>query len=210
MSDEIEVPPALFTPAETPSLPAALVMSTPFTSVLYPTQLKPAPIIGRAGELRGFYANNRWKPKWSRFMYPRGAGNGHGGVDIFAPHGTPIVAMTDGEAEHRTSPDNMGTRVHLRFTFAGIDYRFILGHLDRFEGAERSVAKGTVVGYAGCTGNAAGSQPCLVPNACGKFSTHLHLQLKRDADGKLLDPLKALGWTLDYYDDERDVLCQDV
>ena len=200
----------MFTPAETPILPTGLVTVTPFTNVIYPTQLAAPAILGKAGELRGFYANDRWKPKWSGFMYARSTTRKHGGVDIFAPRNTPIVAMIDGEAEHRTTPDDMGTRVHLKFRFAGVDYRFILGHLDRFEGGERSVTKGTVVGYAGCSGNAAGAQPCVTPNACGKFSTHLHLQLKRDADGKLLDPLKALSWSLAYDDDLRDVACRDA
>jgi murein DD-endopeptidase MepM/ murein hydrolase activator NlpD len=207
MSEEIEAPAAMFTPAETPILPAAIVTITPFQSAFYPTQLGGTPILGRAGELRGFYANNRWRPKWSGFQYPRSATNFHGGVDIYAPRGTPIVAMIDSEVEQRTNANDMGQRVHLRFDFAGVDYRFILGHLDRFEGGPRSVTKGTVVGYAGCTGNAAGAQPCLSPNACGKYSTHLHLQLIRDADGRKLDPLKALNWKLAYDDDHRDILC---
>ncbi|MDR6670222.1 M23 family metallopeptidase [Rhizobium sp. 1399] len=210
MGEDIEVPNAMFTPAETPILPAGLVTTTPFTTALYPVQLEGAAVLGRAGELRGFYANNRWKPKWSGFMFPRTPVNSHGGVDIFAPHGTPIVAMTDGEVEQRTTANDMGLRVHLRFTFAGVAYRFILGHLDRFDGGPQSVSKGTIVGYAGCTGNAAGAQPCLTPNLCGKYSTHLHLQLKRDADGKLLDPLRALGWALSYDDDDRDVPCDEA
>lgn len=210
MSDEVDLPPGMFTPAGTPQLPAAMMTATPFTSALYPTQMGGPPVIGRAGELRGFYAANRWKPKWSRFKYPRTPGTLHGGVDIFAPRGTPIVAMVAGDVEHRADGDPMGTRVHLRFTYSGVAYRFILGHLDHFDGAERSVVQGTVVGYAGCTGNAGGAQPCLTANACGKYSTHLHLQLKRDTDGLLLDPLQALGWRLAYDDDERDTLCQNL
>lgn len=208
MDDDIEAPPARFTPADTPVLPVALVTTTPFTSALYPTQLENPPVLGRAGELRGFYANNRWVPKYSRFMFPRPTGKLHGGVDIYAPKGTALVAMVAGEAEQRSGANGMGKRVHLRFSRAGVAYRFILGHLDRFEGGERSVAKGDVIGYAGCTGNAASGQPCLASNRCGKYSTHLHLQLMRDADQKLLDPLKALQWTLAYKDDDRDVPCE--
>lgn len=207
MADEIELDPALFTPAETPILPSGLVTPGPFTNALYPTQLDTAPVLGLAGELRGFYANDRWNPKQSRFAYSRKPGKLHGGVDIYAPSGTPIVAMVAGEIKQLTSPDDLGKRVHLRFVHAGVGYRFMIGHLDSFNGGEQSVSKGAIIGYAGCTGNAAGNQPCLTPNTCGKFSTHVHIQLVRDADNKRLDPLKALNWVLAYADDERDVHC---
>lgn len=210
MSEEIEAPRAMFTPAATPILPAVRVTTTPFQSAFYPTQMGGTPVLGLAGELRGFYAADKWKPKWSGFQYPRTAANLHGGVDIYAPRGTPIVAMIDGDVDQKSTPNDMGLRVHLRFVFAGVAYRFILGHLDRFEGGPRSVPKGAVVGYAGCTGNAAGNQPCLAANACGKYSTHLHLQLIRDADNHKLDPLKALGWQLAYDDDLRDILCGEM
>ncbi|MES2755670.1 MAG: M23 family metallopeptidase [Pseudomonadota bacterium] len=210
MTDMIDVPPAMFSPRDTPILPAVSVTTTPFTTALYPTQLGGVPVLGHAGELRGCYANDRWKPKWSGFKFPRSPPKEHGGVDIYAPRNTPIVAMIAAELEQVSDANEMGKRVHLKFRHAGIAYRFILGHLDRFEGAERSVSKGAVVGYAGCTGNAAGNQPCLVPNACGKYSTHLHLQLQRDIDGMKLDPLRALGWRLDYDTDLRDVLCSQI
>jgi murein DD-endopeptidase MepM/ murein hydrolase activator NlpD len=212
MLDEIDVPPNMFTPSETPILPAGMVTTTPFETPFYPTQWAANPTLGLAGELRGSYANNHWNPKWSSFMYERTPSNKHGGVDIYAPRGTPIVAIVSGEVEHRKATDGnkMGNRVHLRFKHANVAYRFILGHLDRFAGAEGSFVKGTVLGYAGCSGNAADSQPCLTPNVCGKYSTHLHLQLARDADSMKLDPLKALGWKLDYAEDLRDVLCHQV
>lgn len=210
MTDQIDWPPGMFTPAETPILPAQQVTPTPFTMPIYPTQLAAPPVLGLAGEQRGFYAENKWVPKWSGFMFPRPTGVNHGGVDIFAPRGTPLVAMVDGAVEQVSSESAMGLRVHLAFKFGGVAYRFILGHLDSFEGGPRSLTKGTVIGYAGCTGNAAGSQPCLTPNVCGKFSTHLHLQLMRDVDQKKLDPLKALRWKLAYDDDDREVLCHEA
>lgn len=210
MADQTDMELALFTPADTPVLPSHLVTTTPFTSAFYPTQVESTPTLGLAGELRGFYASDRWRPKFSRFMFERQPGYFHGGVDIFAPRSTPLVAMIAGECDQLTNSDPMGKRVHLRFTYAGVKYRFILGHLDRFEGAPRSVNKGDVVGYAGCSGNAGGSQPCLSPNRCGKYSTHLHLQMMRDSDLQRLDPLKALQWNLFYGDDERDILCDEL
>lgn len=212
MSDAIEYPNGLFTPADTPILPGAMVTLGPFTDVVYPTQIDAAPVLGLAGEQRGFYGGNRWRPAWSAYRHPRGGGNAHGGVDIYAPRGTRIVAMVDGDVTQISAADGngMGNRVHLAFSAFGVRYKFVVGHLDRFEGGPMTATKGTVIGYAGCTGNAASGQPCLAPNSCGTYSTHIHLQLHRIADNRLLDPLRALGWTLRYHDDTRDVTCSSV
>ncbi|MBC2662833.1 hypothetical protein H7F50_13830 [Novosphingobium flavum] len=144
MTDQIDWPLGMFTSAETPILPAQQVTPTPFISPIYPTQLGVPPVFGLAGEQRGFYAGNKWVPKWCGFMFPRPTGVNHGGVDIFAPRGTPLVAMIDGAVEQVSSENAMGLRAHLTFKFAGVAYRFILGHLDRFEGGPRSVTKGIV------------------------------------------------------------------
>jgi murein DD-endopeptidase MepM/ murein hydrolase activator NlpD len=211
MTDATEYPTGLFTPAETPRLPASAVTTTPFTGALYPTQLEPLATVGLAGEQRGFYGGNRWRPSWSAYGHPRGTKR-HGGVDIYAPRGTPIVAMVDGEVTQRPESDGngMGNRVHLAFVAFGVAYKFIIGHLESFAGGAASVRKGTVIGYSGCTGNADNGQPCSTANNCGKYSTHIHLQLHRVADNRVLDPLLALGWALKYQDDARDVLCSEV
>ena len=56
MSDAIEYPAGLFTPAETPILPSHQVTPTPFTSGHYPIQIEGAPELGLAGEQRGFFS----------------------------------------------------------------------------------------------------------------------------------------------------------
>ena len=212
MTEDIDYDRAMFSPVGPPRLPSDKVTTTPFRDAFYPTQLGNAAQLGLGGELRGFYASNTWKPSWSRYGFPRPDGN-HGGVDIYAPRGEPIVAIVDGEVEFRPASDNnaMGNRAHLMFRASGGSWRFVFGHLDRFEGAARSVRRGDVLGYAGCTGNAAGSQPCLTPNRCGKFSTHLHLQLMRDGvNPPLYDPLAALGWKLRYDDIDGVTNCEDA
>lgn len=212
MIEATEYPQTLFTPAETPILPATMVTATPFVTALYPTQLEPTATLGLAGEQRGFYGEKAWKPAWSAYGHLRTGTRGHGGVDIYAPKGTAIVAMVSGDVSHVPASDrnDMGNRVHLTFEVFGVAYKFVIGHLDAFAGKPGSVIKGTVIGYAGCTGNASVNEPCLSPNMCGKYSTHIHLQLHRIADNHLMDPMKALGWKLKYQDDLREKPCSEV
>ena len=91
-----------------------------------------------------------------------------------------------------------------------LSWKFIYGHLQRFSGMNRSVKKGEVIGFPGCTGNAGGAQPCSAANSCGKFSTHVHFMLVRDADGMRFNPAEALSWKLRYQNDNRDVACDQV
>jgi murein DD-endopeptidase MepM/ murein hydrolase activator NlpD len=215
MSETVD--PALFSPAETPILPIASVAPSLFVPQIpgvmwYPTQFE-AFDPNFVGELRGFYAHNRWRPIQSRYQGPR-PGNPHGGVDIYAPLNTPIVAPISGEMSIPSNSDALGTRVHIQFTFGGVVWKFMLGHFSSIIGGPRSVTKGEIVGYAGCTGNAVGTpeqpQPCLVPNSCGKRSTHVHLALRREIDSKWMNPSLALSWNLRYGNDTRDILCQNL
>jgi peptidoglycan LD-endopeptidase LytH len=84
----------------------------------------------------------------------------HEGVDIFAPRGTPVVAVTNGVA----SPDTNGLGgnvVWLRTGRLG-GTRYYYAHLDRWAiGGTTRVEEGDLLGYVGNTGNARGTSPHL-------------------------------------------------
>lgn len=109
----------------------------------------------------------------SFFGAPRNAGSRvHEGIDIFAPRGTPVVAVADGTA--RTSSNRLGGNVvWLHEGRAG--RRYYYAHLDRTAiDGQASVRAGDVLGYVGTTGNAEGGAP------------HLHFGLYA---GRAIDPL---------------------
>lgn len=112
----------------------------------------------------------------SRFGAVRDAGRReHEGIDIFAPRGTPVVAVVAGIAQASTN-DLGGNVVWLHEPRAG--RTFYYAHLDRwaFDGT-MTAAVGTVIGYVGNTGNARTTAP------------HLHFGLYA---GGPLDPLPYL------------------
>ena len=185
-----------------------------------PAQLDPGGNLSfAAGELRGMYSQTQngniiatqWKPKQSKFGSMRN-GKSHNGVDIYAPVGTAIIAVHDGSLQCKadTSTEGLGNRAWLTFVAGGVKYKVIYGHLSRFEGTDRPVRKGEVIGYAGCSGNADYAKDCNMPGKCGVTSAHVHLMLKNDTANIDLDPITAFGWKLRYYDDERDVPCQQL
>lgn len=190
------------------------IRASPFKDP-YPVQ-KPggSPSAGYAGELRGYYrrsdGNDRWKPSWSRFGHPRN-GATHRGDDIYARVGTPVVAITDGYAMLYPDPapgDDLGIKVGI--TFKGSDnkkYDVLYGHLSSVVGVSRSVKKGDLIGYSGCTGNA-DDNACAVPNRCNGYSSHLHIAARESVSGAAyVDPSALFGWQLDYAQDTRDVPC---
>jgi murein DD-endopeptidase MepM/ murein hydrolase activator NlpD len=87
-------------------------------------------------------------PRWVDGRY-----HAHMGNDISAPYGTPIVAPFDGRAV--SSPNGLGGLAVKVYGAAGYVYN---AHLSRY-GTLGSVDAGTVVGYVGTTGNAAGGAP---------------------------------------------------
>lgn len=169
-----------------------------------------------AGELRGAFGD-RWKPAKSLFGAVRQTNLGqrrHNGVDIYAPSillpaATQVVASVKGKLTFKSGNDNnaLGSRAWISFPFEGKMYRFIYGHLLAFNGQERVVSPGELIGYSGCTGNANDDGLCAGKNKCGLDTGHVHLMLVNDSEEKFVDPLPALGWKLRYQQDARDVDC---
>lgn len=86
--------------------------------------------------------------------FPRSGGRFHEGNDLFAARGTPVVAVVGGSATQKTG--RIGGHQVTLLGDDGTTYHYT--HLDRFGTAGR-VGAGTVIGYVGSSGNAAGSSP---------------------------------------------------
>jgi murein DD-endopeptidase MepM/ murein hydrolase activator NlpD len=204
-SDAIEVDPSEISSAA-PAL--ADVLTSPFVSGAYPSQNNTF-IPGYAGEYRGTYGD-QWKPSYSFFGAPRPNGKTHGGIDIYCPVGTPLVAVVDGELTQVSKDDKnaMGNRVWITFSQDGQQWTLVYGHLSSFDGAPRSVTKGDTIGASGCTGDADYDGTCTGQNRCGMSSSHVHLQLVSVADGTKVDAAQSFGWNIRYQDDNRVVPCE--
>lgn len=97
------------------------------------------------------------------WLAPRSGGRLHKGVDMFAAHGTPVIAPVAGIAEQSNS-----TLGGLGFRLWGDDGNYYYGaHLASFGPAWGRVEAGTVLGYVGTTGNARATAPHL------HFEVHL-------------------------------------
>ena len=97
------------------------------------------------------------------YGYVKPSGAMHGGIDVFAPRGTPVLAPVSGMVT--PMPNNLGGNAEV---LQGDDgNRYYLAHLDRY-GATGRVAAGQAIGYVGNTGDAATT------------STHLHLEIRLD------------------------------
>jgi len=88
---------------------------------------------------------------------PRSGGRTHQGTDMFATTGTPLVAVVNGVIRHDLD-DLGGIGVWLDGS-DGVSYYY--AHLSRWEGDDRVVARGEIIGYVGDTGNAKGGAPHL-------------------------------------------------
>jgi peptidoglycan LD-endopeptidase LytH len=92
---------------------------------------------------------------------PRPGGRAHQGNDILSPRGTPVVANVAGTMQQH--PNGLGG---LAYFLEGDDgHEYYGAHLDSFSGASGHVPIGTVIGYVGNTGDAAGGP------------THLHFEI---------------------------------
>lgn len=115
-------------------------------------------VVGGAGFLCPVAGPTSFTDTWGA---PRSGGRRHRGVDMFAARGTPVVAPVAGVASHYH--DRLGG---LSFRLFGDDGHYYYGtHLAAYGPATGHVPAGTVLGYVGDTGNAAGT------------GTHLHFEI---------------------------------
>ena len=93
---------------------------------------------------------------------PRGSSRQHEALDIMAPVGTPVLAVSDGRVEKLFTSDQGGLTIY-QFEPSG-RYAYYYAHLQRYapglaEG--KALRRGDVIGYVGSTGNADPAAPHL-------------------------------------------------
>jgi LysM repeat protein len=131
----------------------------------------PAGGTGGGGSIRCPVVGARFMNDWG---FPRSGGRFHEGNDLFASRGTPVRATVSGTVAQTVGVLG-GNQVKL-FGDDGVSYYYT--HLDRF-GSKGRVSAGTVVGYVGSTGNAAGGPP------------HVHFEV-HPAGGAAVNPYPRL------------------
>jgi murein DD-endopeptidase MepM/ murein hydrolase activator NlpD len=102
-----------------------------------------------------------------------GGSDGHRGIDIAAPKGTPVRAAADGRIAEVGRAGGYGRIVRIRHSR---DVETAYAHLSRFARTVevgRPVRQGEVIGYVGASGQASGP--------------HLHFEVSRF--GRQIDPL---------------------
>jgi len=108
------------------------------------------------------------------------AGHSHQGQDVFAPPGTPLVAVRDGVVVETGDDGGRGNYVALYSPLAHQTYVYL--HMDEPSRVRpgRRVRAGRRLGGVGCTGSC--------------FGDHLHFEVRRGrgAQGKPIDPLPLL------------------
>ncbi len=112
----------------------------------------------------------------SVFGDARGGRRSHQGIDIKAPRGTPVVAVTDGFVERLKEGGSGGRQLYLR---DGTGRLFDYAHLDDWSVEEfDAVRAGEPLGTVGDTGNARGTTP------------HLHFEVLLGKDREAVDPIR--------------------
>jgi murein DD-endopeptidase MepM/ murein hydrolase activator NlpD len=124
--------------------------------------------------LRVFPVDPAGKPTFGDDYGAMRGARSHGGIDIFAPEGTPVLAVDDGRVRYDENKLG-GHTAYLTATDGAVYY---YAHLSRYEGEARPVQAGDVIAYVGHTGNAATTPP------------HCHFQERQG--GSSVDPFPDL------------------
>jgi murein DD-endopeptidase MepM/ murein hydrolase activator NlpD len=103
----------------------------------------------------------------------RPGGKVHTGVDLATASGTPVLAVVDGLVRHEVG----GAGGNAAWLVGTDQVSYYYAHFSRYEGGDRVVTAGTVIGYVGMTGNATGP--------------HLHFEM-HPAAGIAVDPYPLL------------------
>jgi len=105
-----------------------------------------------------------------------GGPTGHPGIDMFVPIGTTAVAVKAGSVHFAPNEGAGGNAAYLDAVDGNTYY---YAHFSQFVGADRTVAKGEVIGLTGMTGNAT--------------APHLHFEVRLgDVNGPTTDPYPTL------------------
>jgi peptidoglycan LD-endopeptidase LytH len=112
------------------------------------------------------------------FGAPRSSGRRHQGNDLFAPAGTPLVAVTDGTVFFQGDP--LGGNAAYVEGHDGNTYYY--AHLRDYVGGARSVSAGELIGHLGNTGDASDAPP------------QLHFEIRPGSpNGRAIDPYPTLA-----------------
>lgn len=93
---------------------------------------------------------------------PRSGGRSHKGVDMMAPFGAPLYAVTSGSIGYRAG----GLAGKAAWLHGSDGNLYFYAHLQDYVGGSRQVSQGELIGTNGNTGNASGGSP------------HLHFEIK--------------------------------
>lgn len=143
---------------------------------------KPATSGGGAGQIVNGPVVNGFRCPVSGAAYTDdfGGARQHGGIDMFVPIGTPLVATKSGSVSYVPFEGAGGNTAYLNGSDGNT---YFYAHLSSFAGGARSVSQGEILGYSGMTGNAG--------------APHLHFEIRVGGpNGGKINPyptLKAAG-----------------
>lgn len=105
-----------------------------------------------------------------------GGPNGHPGIDMFVPNGSPVVAVKAGKVWFMPMDGAGGNEAYVD---ANDGNTYFYAHLSQFVGPPRDVAQGEVIGLTGMTGNTS--------------APHLHFEIRLGGpNGAKTDPYPTL------------------